>query len=127
MKVLTPREASIFACLTDTVVAPAPPLPPVAATDAVAAFDEWLARAPRPNRLALRAVLYAVELAPRLLRLGGRLRTLDGDRRLEALLRVGRIRGLAEVAEALRGTAAMSYYGDEAVARMVGYDAARRT
>ena len=36
---LTPREASIFACVCDTVVAPEPVLPPVRDTDAVAFFD----------------------------------------------------------------------------------------
>ena len=43
MKVLSPREAAIFASLTDAVAMPAPPLPPVATTDAVAGFDAWLA------------------------------------------------------------------------------------
>ena len=45
--VLSPREASIFACVADTLLAPAPPLPPIGQTDAVRAFDAWLARAPR--------------------------------------------------------------------------------
>ena len=48
--VLSPREAAIFACLADTVLAPSPPLPPVAATDAVAAFDAWLATGSALNR-----------------------------------------------------------------------------
>ena len=61
---LTPREASIFACLTDTVVAPEPVLPPVRETDAVEFFDRWLARAPRSTAIGLRALLYAAELAP---------------------------------------------------------------
>ena len=61
LAVLSPREASIFACLADTVVAPEPVLPPVRETDAVAFFDRWMARAPRLNRVALRALLYALE------------------------------------------------------------------
>ena len=43
LSVLTPREASIFACVCDTVVAPAPVLPPVRDTDAVGFLDRWLA------------------------------------------------------------------------------------
>ena len=73
---LTPREASIFACLTDTVVAPEPVLPPVRETVAVAFLDRWLARSPRLNRIGLRALLYVAELAPRLIGLGARLRRL---------------------------------------------------
>ena len=46
MKVLSPREAAIFACLADAVLAPAPPLPPIGETDAVEAFDAWLAASP---------------------------------------------------------------------------------
>ena len=52
--VITPREASIVAALADAAAAPEPPLPPVAATDAAAAFDAWLAAGPRRNRIALR-------------------------------------------------------------------------
>src|SRR5687768_16935470 len=67
---LSPREASIFACLADTVVAPEPVLPPVRETDAVEFFDRWMARSPRPNRVALRALLYTLEVAPRFLGFG---------------------------------------------------------
>ena len=56
---LSPREASIFACVCDTVVAPEPLLPPVRETDAVQFLDRWLAAAPRLNRIGLRALLYA--------------------------------------------------------------------
>lgn len=128
MTALTPREASIFACLVDTVVAPAPPLPPVAATDAVQAFDAWLARAPRPNRTALRALLYAIEVAPRLTGFGGRLRRLNAPSRLAFFERLERAPSGAarSVAEVLRSTAASSYYGDAGVMRALGYDAAER-
>jgi hypothetical protein len=128
LAVLTPREASIFACLVDTVVAPAPPLPPVAATDAVPAFDAWLARAPRANRIALRAVLYGLEVGPRLAGFGDRLRRLDATRRLAYFERLEhtRARAARSIAEVLRSTAASSYYGDTAVMRTLGYDAAER-
>ena len=62
---VTPREASIFACVCDTVVAPEHQLPAVRNTDAVGAFDRWLAGSPRPHRAALRGLLHAAELAPR--------------------------------------------------------------
>ena len=49
LRALSGREASIFACVTDTVVAPADGLPPVRDTDAVRFFDErlldWVATA----------------------------------------------------------------------------------
>ena len=53
---LHPREASMFACIADTVVAPAEGLPPLRRTDAVAAFAACLAAAPAPNRALLRAL-----------------------------------------------------------------------
>ena len=50
LSALTPREASIFACVCDTVVAPEPELPAVSHTSAVAFLDGWLAASPRLNR-----------------------------------------------------------------------------
>jgi hypothetical protein len=108
--VLSRREAATFACLADTLLAPAPPLPPVRDTDAVRAFDAWLARAPRPNRLALRAVLLAL----------GRWRGLPRARRLAILERLERGGGRPLV-EALRAAAAISFYGDPQVAALLGY------
>ncbi|HMJ37072.1 MAG TPA: hypothetical protein VK501_24420 [Baekduia sp.] len=122
MTVLSPREASIFACVTDTLLAPAPPLPPVHATDAVASFDAWLARAPRPNRLALRAVLLALEIAPRLTGARTRWRRLAPPARLALLERLQhRGAGGRAVVEALRASAAVSYYGDARVSALLGY------
>src|SRR5215212_2091624 len=103
--VLSAREASIFTCLTDTVLAPAPPLPPVEETDTVAAFEAWLVRAPRLNRLGLRAALLALEAGPRLLT-GRRWRRLPPAARLRVLTRIERAGGRPLV-EALRATAAM--------------------
>jgi hypothetical protein len=121
---ITPREASIFACVCDTVIAPAPPLPPVGATDAAIFFDRWLARSPRVNRLATRALLYAAELSPRALGFRGRLRSLTPNERarvLEAVERVGHP-GLRELVRLLEAVASLSYYGNDAVMRRVGYD-----
>jgi hypothetical protein len=122
---LTPREASIFACLTDAVVAPEPFLPPVRRTDAIAFFDDWMARSPRLNRLGLRALLYAVELAPLATGHGARLRKLDRDRRAEWLQAAERSPSaqVRLVMKLLKGAAQLSYYGDDRVMERLGYDA----
>src|SRR4051812_1302836 len=119
LAVLSPREASSFARLADAVAMPVAPMPEVAATDAVAGFDGWLARAPRINRLVLRAAL---------LGLGVRLRAGDRGARAEALRRLAttRVPAVAHLLEALRASAAAAYYGDEDVMRRLGYDARER-
>jgi hypothetical protein len=102
------REARAVAALVDAVAAPRPPLPAVRDTDAVASFAAWLAHAPRPNRALLRAallVLAAVRFARR-----------DRAGRLSLLRRLGR----SPLAEGLRATAAVSYYGDAGVLRTLG-------
>jgi hypothetical protein len=113
---VTRREASIFAAIVDAVVDPEPPLPPVAATDAVAAFERWLAAAPPLHRVALRALLYVAEIAPRV-REGARLRALPRPRRLRALQRLG------TPADALRSAAAGCYWGDAGALRAIGVSA----
>jgi glycine/D-amino acid oxidase-like deaminating enzyme len=122
--VIRPREASILAALADAAAAPEPPLPPVAATDAAAAFDAWLAAAPPRNRVALRAALLALE------RLSGRrrFRSLDRAGRLAVLRRLQRSRVplLPQLAEALRSAAVVSYHGDARVMATLGYDAEAR-
>jgi hypothetical protein len=123
---LSPREASIFACVADTLLAPAPPLPPIHATDAVAAFDAWLCRAPRLNRLALRAVLLGLEAAPRLTRAHTRWRRMPPARRLALLERLAHRPGGRALVEALRAAAAVSYYGDAHVSALLGYEPRRR-
>jgi hypothetical protein len=111
---LTRHEAQAFACLADTLLAPRPPLPPIGATDAVAAFDRWLTLAPRVNRLGARAVLLAIAAA----RWSHRPRA----QRLALIDRTAR-RGPAGrgVVEALRAAAAVSYYGDPRVSALLGY------
>lgn len=115
---LTRHEARAFACLADTLLAPQPPLPPIGATDAVAAFDRWLTLAPRANRLGARALLLALAAArwPRQPR-ARRLATIDRTAR----------RGPAGrgVVEALRAAAAVSYYGDAKVSALLGYEPRR--
>ena len=122
---LSPREASIFACATDVIVSPEPLLPAVHETDAVAAFDRWLARSPALNRLGLRALLYAIELSPWLAGERRRLRRLDRTERSEALREAERAgpalwRALFKV---VKGLCTICYYGDLQVMRRLGYDA----
>ena len=125
MKALTGREASIFACFTDAVVAPEPVLPPVRETDAVSSFDDWMSRSPRFNRLGMRALLYVLELSPLLTGSRARLRRLD---------RAGRARWVAAIEHAgrsdlrllfklMKSAAQLSYWGDDQLMLEVGYDA----
>jgi hypothetical protein len=124
LAVISGREASIFACVCDTVVAPAPPLPPVSGTDAVIFLDRWLERAPRLNRAGMRLILYAAELCPRALGFRGRLRTLPAGERARVLDSLERVRhpGLRELVRLVEGIASLSYYGDGGVMRRLGYD-----
>ena len=117
MKVLSPREAAIFASLTDAVAMPESPFPPVRGTDAIEGFDAWLAHAPQANRTAIRASL---------LGLGTRLRGRGRDERVAALRTLARTPGAAPVMEALRAAAAAAYYGDDGVMQRLGYDAGER-
>lgn len=125
LKVLSKREASIFACLTDAVVAPEPVLPPVRQTDAVRFLDDWLTRIPRVNRIGLRALLWLTELSPLASGRRTRLRRLDRPARTDWLDRVehapvDQVRLLAKV---LTSSARLAYYGDDEVLRRLGYDA----
>jgi hypothetical protein len=125
MKALTPREASIFACFTDAVVAPEPVLPPVRNTDAVAFFDDWMSRSPRLNRLGMRALLYVLELSPLLTGSRSRLRRLDRKARATWLTEIEHAprAELRLVFKLMKGAAQLSYWGDDRLMREVGYDA----
>jgi hypothetical protein len=124
LRALTPREASIFACLTDAVVQPVAPLPPVNGTDAVAFFDAWMALSPAPQRMGLRALLYAVEVAPRVAGFGRRLRRLAPADRLRFVERIDAARApqVRQLAKLVKGMAYVSYYGDDAIMGSLGYD-----
>jgi hypothetical protein len=124
LAVLSPREASIFACLADSVVAPEA-LPPVRETDAVAFFDRWMARAPRVNRIALRALLYSLELGPRPLGFGARMRRLTPEGRADYLRAIeqNRLPQLRQLGKLMQGFGQLAYYGDDHVMLLIGYDA----
>jgi hypothetical protein len=116
---MTAREASIFACVVDTFVAPEGVLPPVARTDAARFFGDWLALGPRRNALGLRALLLALELGPLALGFGQRLRRLPTSERARYIKRLERLPPV----KALKGIAFLSYYGDDALMNRLGYDA----
>ncbi len=126
LQALTPREASIFACLVDAVVAPEPLLPGVAQTDCTLFFDRWMAAAPRVNARGLRALLHAVELMPYALGFRARLRRLPVAERARFLAAVEHSsnRHVRQLVKLLKGVALLSYYGDDAVMAQIGYDAA---
>ena len=124
-RAITPREASIFACLTDVVVAPEPVLPPVRETDAVLFFDDWMARSPAVNRIGMRALLYVFELSPLLTGSGGRLRRLDAGGRTSWLAAIERVKQpqVRLICKLVKGAAQLAYYGDDRVLARCGYDA----
>jgi hypothetical protein len=99
---MTQRELRTIGLLIEWAVAPAPPLPPVAATDAVAAFARDIECSPASQRLALRGLLALASRVP--------------PRRFEA---GGPLAGLGDLFGAL---AHLAYYGDAGVMRVIGYD-----
>lgn len=125
LRVLTGREASIFACLTDTVVAPEPVLPPVRETDAVLFFDEWLSLLPGANRAGMRALLWAAELAPLAQGFRARLRRLDRPARTRWLKGIehASFTQLRLLTKLVVSAAQLAYYGNDAVLGLLGYDA----
>ena len=122
--VLTPREASIFACLADSVIQPDRDLPRVADTDAVEFVDRWLARSPRLNRIGLRALLYAAELAPLATGFRRRLRRLGPEERFRYVRGVEKARSgqLRQIAKLVKSMVYLSYYGDDHLMARAGYD-----
>jgi len=118
---MTDREKRVFAAFTDTVVAPAPVLPPVEQTDAAEFLELWLARAPRLNALGLRAALHLLEAAP-LVTHRRRFHALPQHDRVAVLRRMesGKLR---QAAKALKGIAFLCYYGDDGLMKRLGYDA----
>lgn len=115
------READIFACLTDAVVAPGHGLPTLRETDAREFLVRYLDASPRANRAGLRAMLLAVEVGPLALGFRARLRRLPQRDRLAYLTRL-QDGPAAPLAQALEAVAKLAYYGDEGVMRSLGYD-----
>ena len=122
---LAPREASIFACLVDTVAGPEPVLPPVAQTDCAFAFDRWMAAGPALNARGMRALLLAIELLPYVMGYGRRFRRLSPAQRARFLQTIESTSNqhLRQLVKVVKGAAFLAYYGDDAVMRRLGYDA----
>jgi hypothetical protein len=125
LAVLSPREASIFACLVDTVAAPRPLLPAVSHTDAAFFFDRWMAAAPRPNAAGIRVLLYALELGPLALGYGHRFRRLPEAERARYVKAIEHSPSpqVRQLTKLMKGAAFLSYYGDDQIMLRVGYDA----
>ncbi len=123
-QVLSPREASIFTCVTDTILSPEPKLPPVTETIAVEYFDSYLTKSPKPNRIGFRAIVLACELAPQMTGFGARLRRLDPENRAKFFNKwsKSKVPQLRVILKLMKSLAAMSYYGDTAVMEVCGYD-----
>ena len=107
---MTQAESRAAEALIDWAVAPAPPLPQVAATGAVAAFARSLDQGPRSQRMALRALLAAIAL----LSVTTRDRGAGPLQRLYADLPAG-------IGEAVAGLAQLAYYGEPAVLTALDY------
>jgi hypothetical protein len=124
LAVLTPREASIFACLVDTVAAPEPLLPPVHQTDCAFFFDRWMAASPQLNARGMRVLLHVIELLPLVLGYGGRMRRLPVEKRARYLKAIERSPNahVRQLTKLIKGAAFLAYYGDDAIMRRVGYD-----
>jgi hypothetical protein len=122
---LAPREASIFACLVDTVAAPEPLLPPVAQTDCAFAFDRWMAASPALNSRGMRGLLLALEVMPLAMGFVKRFLRLPAEERARFVKTLERSRNqhVRQLTKVLKGAAFLSYYGDDAVMRQIGYDA----
>jgi hypothetical protein len=105
-------------------VAPAAPLPPVSGTDAVGAFDRWMALSPRPNQIGVRVLLYAVEAGPLLAGFRRRLRRLAPAERVRYVRRIDHapLPQVRQLAKLVKSMSFASYYGDDAILRALGYD-----
>jgi hypothetical protein len=122
-KALKPREAAIFAALTDAYCAPAASTP-VAESDAVAFADELAATSPPVNRIGFRVILRLVDIAPFLRGYRRRFRLLARAQRDQFLQGLDSSRWfmLRTAGRLLKTITLMSYYGDTQVLRALGYD-----
>jgi hypothetical protein len=123
-KSLRPREAAVFASLTQAYCQPEPAFPPLARTDAVAFIDAFAARSRALNRIGFRAILWAVELGPLVRGYGATFTRLAGERQAQFVRSLDRSRWkLVQIGfRLLKTLAVMSYYGDIGVLRATGYD-----
>lgn len=124
-KGLNRRDAAIFAAIVDVYCEPDPVFPPVSNTDSLTFIDGLARGSPRLNRVAFRALLRLVQLAP-LPRYRARFTALERDSRARFVRGLDKSRWLLPriTSRLLKTLAIMSYYGDEGVLRAAGYDPA---
>jgi hypothetical protein len=124
LKALKPREAQIFAGLTDSYCGPEPALPPVGQTSAVEFVDALVARSGRVNRIGFRAILRIVDFVPLIRGYRTRFTKLTPRRRTEFVrgLEASRWAIVRVLGRLLKTIAVMSYYGDEHVLHSSGFD-----
>ena len=122
---MTKREAQIFTCFADAVVAPEPLLPPVRDTDAADFLATWLDLAPKLNAAGLRAAVVALDLAPLGLGYRRRLRKLPKSDRTDVVQRIEKHKSptVRQAVKAFKGIAFLCYYGDDSLMKRLGYDA----
>lgn len=119
--VLSPREADVFACFADAVVAPTGSMLSISRSGAVERFDAWLVAASPLERTGLRGALWAIEIAPLLSGSGGRLRRLGVERR-RAFIDGMRFAPLAVLIRLFCSAARLCYYSNDEIMRELGYD-----
>jgi hypothetical protein len=122
---LKPREAAVFAALTDAYCSPVPALPAVGEGDAVAFSNELAMASPLINRIGFRVILRLIDLAPFLRGHRKRFTALARAQRDEFLAGLDASRWflLRITGRLLKTVTMMSYYGDRAVLLELGYDA----
>jgi hypothetical protein len=115
---LRARARDVFAALIDAAVVPGPPLPALTRDGAPAFLDRLLVASPRANAAGLVGALLLLD-AVSLPLTGARFRRLSAERRRALLDRADRWPPV----QALRGLAHLAYYGEDAAALALGYDA----
>ena len=83
-----------------------------------------MARSPAPNRAGIRVLLYAFEAGPLLAGFRRRARRLAPADRLRYVERVEHapVPQIRQIAKLMKGMSFVSYYGDDALLRALGYD-----
>jgi choline dehydrogenase-like flavoprotein len=121
---LKPREAAIFAAVTDAYCAPAGALPPVRETDALAFMDHLFALSAPLNRIGFRVILRLLDLAPLARGYGAVFARLGTEDRARFIQGIDKSRWflMRTTGRLLKTVAVMAYYGDARVLKGLGYD-----
>jgi hypothetical protein len=84
-----------------------------------------MAASPALNSRGMRGLLLALEVMPLAMGYGKRFRRLPAEERARFVKTLERSRNqhVRQLTKVLKGAAFLSYYGDDAVMRQIGYDA----